>query len=223
MKKQAFFVTGTDTEVGKTRISVGLIQCLQHAGYKTAAMKPIASGCEWLDKQWKNEDALALMKQADVTLPYNIVNPYAFEPAIAPHLAAQQAKIEISLPEIQQRFQQIAEQSEAVIVEGAGGWLVPLNAEQTMADLALTLNLPVILVVDIRLGCINHALLSVVAIQQSGLELAGWVANHTRAQAQSDAIIESLKQRISSPCLGVVPYLDEGQNTADYLSLENVE
>jgi len=214
------FVTGTDTEVGKTRISTALMAVLQKQGLRTAGMKPIASGCEWMDGQWQNEDARAMIAQSNVPLPYTTVNPFAFEPAIAPHIAAEQVNVAISLPEIKQHFETIAEQADAVVVEGAGGWLVPINGQQTMADLAVALNLPVVLVVAIKLGCINHALLSVAAIQQRGLTLVGWVANHLNQQNESAEIISTLKQHIDAPCLGVVPQLLPEQSAAEFLCLE---
>ncbi|MCB2427645.1 dethiobiotin synthase [Methylophaga pinxianii] len=217
--EKSLFVTGTDTEVGKTRISVGLIKVLQQQGLKVAAMKPVASGCEWLERQWQNEDALALSQQADIKLPYSQINPYAFEPAIAPHLAAEQAKKTINIDVIHAHFAAIKSQADAVVVEGAGGWLVPLNEKETLADLAKTLQLPVVLVVAIKLGCINHALLTVQAIANSGLMLAGWVANDFLQDDQSTAIIRSLTQRIDSPCLGVVPKLKDGEDASAYLNL----
>lgn len=219
MTSTHFFVTGTDTEVGKTFISVGLVSLLQQQGYKTVGMKPIASGCEWLDGQWKNEDALALIKQSQTDLSYSLINPYAFEPAIAPHIAAEREGVTLSIANIKSNYELIAEQADAVIVEGAGGWYVPLNAESTMADLAVELQLPVILVVAIKLGCINHALLTVAAIQQQGLKLAGWVANHVAEQSESTEMIETLTSRIDAPCLGVVPHLNNHQSAASYLRL----
>jgi dethiobiotin synthetase len=213
------FVTGTDTEVGKTRISVGLIKVLQQQGLRVAAMKPVASGCEWQDGQWQNEDALALIQQADIKLPYSQVNPYAFEPAIAPHLAAEQIGQTISLNRIETQFAAMQLQADAIVVEGAGGWLVPLNDQQTIADLAKALQLPVVLVVAIKLGCINHALLTVQAIADSGLTLAGWVANDFLQDPQSAAIIQSLVKRISSPCLGIVPKLADNEDASAYLNL----
>ncbi|MBL1457250.1 MAG: dethiobiotin synthase [Methylophaga sp.] len=216
---QHIFVTGTDTEVGKTRISVGLIKVLQQQGLRVAAMKPVASGCEWRDGQLQNEDALALSQQADIKLPYLQVNPYAFEPAIAPHLAAKQVGETISLTVLESQFTAMRLQADAVVVEGAGGWLVPLNDQQTIADLAKALNLPVVLVVAIKLGCINHALLTVQAIADSGLKLVGWVANDFLDDSQSTAIIKSLKQRIAAPCLGIVPKLAEDEDASVYLTL----
>ncbi|MDO8826646.1 dethiobiotin synthase [Methylophaga sp.] len=213
------FVTGTDTEVGKTRISVGLIKLLQQQGLSVAAMKPVASGCEWHDSELQNADALALSQQADIKLPYSQLNPYAFEPAIAPHLAAEQIGQTISLSMIETQFALIKHQADVVVVEGAGGWLVPLNEQQTIADLAQALKLPVVLVVAIKLGCINHALLTVQAITASGLTLKGWVANDFLQDPQSTAIIQSLTQRIVAPCLGIVPKLADDEDASAYLQL----
>lgn len=215
------FVTGTDTEVGKTRITTGLMAVLQQQGLKAAGMKPVASGCDWVAGQWQNEDALAMIAQSNVSLPYSVVNPYAFEPAIAPHIAASRVNNEVSISEIKQQFEQIKSEADAVVVEGAGGWLVPLNQTETMADLAVALDLPVVLVVAIKLGCINHALLSIESIQQRGLRIAGWVANHLDAQRESAEIIDTLKQHIAAPCLGVVPELLDGQSAADFLCRED--
>ncbi|ODN67957.1 dethiobiotin synthase [Methylophaga muralis] len=213
------FVTGTDTEVGKTRISVGLIKVLQQKGLRVAAMKPVASGCEWQDGQLQNEDALALSQQADVKLPYSQINPYAFEPAIAPHLAAEQIGQSISLDVIETNFAAMKLQADAIVVEGAGGWLVPLNDQQTIADLAKALQIPVVLVVAIKLGCINHALLTVQAIAASGLKLEGWVANDFLQDPQSTAIIQSLTKRIAAPCMGIVPKLAADEDASFYLKL----
>jgi dethiobiotin synthetase len=151
-----------------------------------------------------------------------LINPYAFLPAIAPHIAADHVQVSIDLDLLQDRFNQIQREVDVVVVEGAGGWFVPLNTTQTIADLAIQLQLPVILVVGIKLGCINHALLSVQAIQQSGLTLSGWVANTVEINDESDTIISSLQQRINEPCLGIVPTLRPNQSAAAYLSLEGI-
>jgi dethiobiotin synthetase len=213
------FVTGTDTDVGKTRISVAIIELLQQQGKRVAAMKPIASGCELMIDGLRNDDALQLSQQANVKLAYQLINPYAFEPAIAPHIAAEQVNSTIEVVVIKQNFDLIQQQSDAVVVEGAGGWLVPLNQTETMADLAISLDLPVILVVDIRLGCINHALLTVKAIESTGLKLQGWIANNFGQNPQSIEIVETLTQRIWAPCLGYVPRLEANESAADYLVL----
>jgi dethiobiotin synthetase len=213
------FVTGTDTDVGKTRISVAIIELLQRQGKRVAAMKPIASGCELTIDGLRNDDALKLSQQANVDLPYQLINPYAFEPAIAPHIAAKQVDTAIELALMKQNFDLIQQQSDAVVVEGAGGWLVPLNQTETIEDLAICLDLPVILVVDIRLGCINHALLTVKAIESTGLKLQGWVANNVGRNPESIEIVETLTQRIWAPCLGYVPRLETNESAADYLVL----
>ena len=214
------FVTGTDTEVGKTFISVGLIEKFKQQALTVAGMKPIASGCEQTPTGLRNVDALAIQQHINIELGYDHINPYTFEAAIAPHIAAEQADEEIDIIVIKERFNEIQRQADVVVVEGAGGWLVPLNQHQTMADLAISIGLPVVLVVGIRLGCINHALLSVAAIQQSGLPFLGWVANHVDNRSESEDIGHSLKQRIEAPCLGEVPHLEKGQQATEFLHLE---
>ena len=215
---QAIFVTGTDTEVGKTRITTGLMALLQQQGLRVAGMKPIASGCEQTADGLRNEDALAMIEQSNVELPYDTVNPYSFLPPIAPHIAAEQARVQVSLSVLQEQFNHIRRQADYVVVEGAGGWLVPIDDHATMADLAVALDLPVILVVGIRLGCINHALLSAESIVAKGRTLVGWVANQLESSAQAEQIIDSINQRIGVPCLGVVPQLQTGENASAYLS-----
>ncbi len=217
--KQGFFVTGTDTEVGKTVISVGLIYTLQQQGLKVAAMKPVASGCQMTVHGLRNEDALSLQQAADIKVDYQDINPYAFEPAIAPHIAAQQAAVGIDLTRLLQGYQQLQSRSDAVVVEGAGGWLVPLNDNQCIADLAIKINLPVVLVVAIKLGCINHALLTADSIRATGLELAGWVANDFLDDEQHEEIIHSIQARINAPCLGLVPRLQKADNAGKYIKL----
>lgn len=143
----SLFVTGTDTDVGKTRISVALMRLLAESGYRVAGMKPIASGCDVTPEGLRNDDAVQLSQQATVNLPYDLINPYAFEPAIAPHIAAEQAGIRIKIDVIQQHFEQIKQQADSVVVEGAGGWLVPINRTSTLAGVAVRLDLPVVLVV----------------------------------------------------------------------------
>jgi dethiobiotin synthetase len=202
-----YFITGTDTGVGKTRVSVALLHRLQQQGLRVAGMKPVAAGCEETVTGLRNEDALALQAASSVTLPYETLNPYALAPAIAPHLAARDAGIVIELDRILAAYRTIAAQVDSVVVEGAGGWRVPLNDDQDMSDLAVALGLPVVLVVDIRLGCINHALLSAQAIAARGLPLAGWVANHAHGDyARSADNIASIEARIGTPLLGVIPY-----------------
>ncbi|MDP3088322.1 MAG: dethiobiotin synthase [Methylotenera sp.] len=202
----SYFVIGTDTNVGKTYVASALVRHFVKLGLKTIGMKPVASGCE-LDQTNTliNEDAVALSAESNVKAPLNLINPYRFAPAIAPHIAAEQADISINLEVINLAFKQLKGMAEILIVEGAGGFCVPLNASETLADLAIKLNIPIILVVGMRLGCINHALLTVEAIETRGLTLAGWVANEIDPDMNMfDENLSSLQQRISSPCISVV-------------------
>lgn len=172
-----FFVTGTDTGVGKTTVTVRLMQELIAQGLTVIGMKPVASGCEWLDGRWQNEDVLRLMAASNVKAPPELINPYCFDPPIAPHIAAEQAGVTIDLSVIQTAYTQLTTMADVVIVEGAGGLLVPLNSKQSLADLIQVLNIPALVVVGMRLGCINHALLTTQVLQQRGINFCGWVAN----------------------------------------------
>ena len=154
-----------------------------------------------------NEDALRLQQVSSAQFPYELVNPYAFEPPIAPHIAAQQIGVSIDIEKINECYQAIANQNDYLIVEGAGGWLVPINDRESMADIAISLNLPVILVAGIRLGCLNHTLLSIESILSSGCELTGWIANHlTEDISANQKNINALQQRITAPLLGSIPW-----------------
>jgi len=206
---KGYFITGTDTDVGKTWISLGIIEALKQQGKKVGVMKPISAGCEQTENGLRNEDALLLQQHSNVELNYDLINPYAFEPAIAPHIAAADAGIRMDIETLYQKLQTIEQQSDCVVVEGAGGWLVPLNDFQTMADLAKRFQMPVILVVGMRLGCLNHALLSVEAIRASGLPLVGWIANQVSAEMSClDENIATLQQMIDAPMLGQIPHLE---------------
>jgi dethiobiotin synthetase len=205
--KQAFFITGTDTGVGKTRIATGLVHGFTHSGRRVVGMKPVAAGAMLQDGYLLNDDVVQLIAASNVEAPLSLINPYVFEPPVAPHIAAAQAGISMSIPKLKSDFKSLGDAADVVVVEGAGGFLVPLNDSEDMADLAMALGLPVILVVGMRLGCLNHALLTVAAIEARGLRLAGWVANHIDPQMMHfSENLESLKQRITAPCLGVVPY-----------------
>ncbi|MBI3772333.1 MAG: dethiobiotin synthase [Gammaproteobacteria bacterium] len=213
-----FFITGTDTDVGKTEISLGLIKHLQDQGMRVAAMKPIASGCTVTTEGLRNADALRLQQAASQSFPYATINPYAFEAAIAPHIAARNCDTVIDLNVITQQFKQLQQNADLVIVEGAGGWRVPINEFQDISDLAAVLQLPVILVVGMRLGCINHALLSAEAISQRGLPFWGWIANQIDPNMPAlEENIATLQQRLEAPLLGKIPYLKE--LTADRIAV----
>ena len=205
---RGYFITGTDTGIGKTVVTLCLMRWLQGRGLRVAAMKPVASGCERTLDGLRNEDALKLQQQASMPLDYEAVNPYAFEPPIAPHIAARQAGEKIRIDIIRRGMQQLAGDADIVCVEGVGGWLVPLNGRETVADLAISLGLGVVMVVGMRLGCLNHALLSARAIEASGAPLAGWVANCMPPAADYlEDNISTLKSMICAPLLGVVPAL----------------
>jgi dethiobiotin synthetase len=201
------FVTGTDTGVGKTRIATALCAAFVGAGRRVAAMKPVASGCVRTAAGLRNEDATALLRAMNVRAGYAEVNPYAFEPAIAPHIAAAEAGVDIDFAVLDRCYERLCTQSDVTLVEGAGGWLAPLDAKRTFADLADHWQLDVILVVGLRLGCLNHALLSAESIQRRGLRLVGWVGNGIDPDFdRRDANVLTLRGRLEAPCLGVFPY-----------------
>lgn len=205
---RGFFITGTDTDVGKTWVTAGLLHALNEQGLSTVAMKPVASGCETIDGQLRNADARCLMQHMSARADYEEVNPYTFTPAIAPHIAAGQSGQHIDLEKIRQIAVRLARHADVILIEGVGGWQVPLNNTQTVADLAAMLQLPVIMVVAIKLGCLNHALLTAQSIKASGLPLAGWVANMCDG---SDPVAQenifALQQRLDTPMLANIPLL----------------
>ena len=206
-RTRALFVTGTDTGVGKTLIAAALVRGLRERGRRVAGMKPVASGCRETPDGIVSDDALALIAAASESAPYRIVNPYAFVPAIAPHVAAVEAGTRIDLRELERAYRILAGLAEVVVIEGAGGWLTPLDARHALADFAKKVKADVILVVGLRLGCLNHALLTAQAIEHSGLKLAGWVANNIepRFERASDNI-RALQERLKAPLLGIVPH-----------------
>ena len=207
MKARGLFVTGTDTGVGKTRVAVALIHMLRAQGLRVAAMKPVSAGNAPGEL---NEDVMALRQAANVMADVRDVNPYAFEPAIAPHIAAEQAGVRIDLEMIVAAYARLATVADVVVVEGAGGWRVPLNEHEDMADLAQRLGLPVVLVVGLRLGCLNHALLTAESVARRRLPWAGWVGNHIDpAMASQAANIAALRARLPGPCLGVQAFFPE--------------
>lgn len=199
------FVTGTDTGVGKTRVTVALIEALKREGFRVAGMKPVAAG---VDETGMNEDVARIMQAANVRAALNEVCPYCFEPSIAPHIAARSTGVRMGLEPVSAAYALLARQADWVVVEGAGGFLVPLNESQGMDLIPRCLGLPVVLVVGMRLGCLSHALLTAEAIYSRGLVLAGWVANTIDpAMAKFDENLETLKTRLTAPCLGVIPWL----------------
>ena len=214
-----YFITGTDTGVGKTLVSCALLHGFAAQGRSVVGMKPIAAGC---DEREQNEDVRQLRAASNVLASGGQINPYCFVQVVAPHLAAHFVGIRINFARIAESYSELNAQADVVIVEGAGGFRVPLNDEQDSADLMVQLGLPVVLVVGMRLGCLNHALLTVEAIAARGLTLAGWVANVPEpGMAMLNENIAALQQRISAPLLGIVPYLEQpdAREAASFLNL----
>ncbi len=224
---RAFFIAGTDTDVGKTTIAAGLLHAARAAGLSTAAVKPIASGCTATPQGLRNADALALQAECCPALGYALINPFAFAPAIAPHIAAREAGVMLNTSALADAVQAVLDRrADFTLVEGAGGWRVPLNARETLAALPMRLQLPVILVVGVRLGCISHALLSAEAIAHDGLVLAGWVANILDpAMSRLEENLATLDELLPAPCLGRVPRLAEASaaQVAAHLRLAALE
>ncbi len=201
---QGYFVTGTDTGVGKTLVACALLHGFAAAGRTVVGMKPVVAGRE--RGRWRDIDAL--LRASTAPVERDLASPYAFEPAIAPHIAADLVGVPIEIERIAGAYSELARRADVVIVEGVGGWLVPLNEQQTSADLAARLGLPVVLVVGMRLGCLNHALLTRRQIDASGLRCAGWVANCAfPGFSELQANIRALESRLGSPLLGVIPHL----------------
>jgi dethiobiotin synthetase len=199
--KQGFFVTGTDTEVGKTLVSAALIHSLCNQGLRVSGMKPLASGCVKTDDGLRNDDADRLLEATNTNADYDIICPYRFAEPVAPHIAAKASSVDISIEHIVQCYRQLCSSSDAVVVEGVGGWQVPINDEQTMSDVAIELALPVVIVVGGRLGCINHALLTAESIMASGLPVAGWVYNQIDPDMQQTNAVKETLQVLMPGCL----------------------
>ena len=220
---KAFFVTGTDTEVGKTAISCALLQAAASQGLSTAAVKPVAAGC---DDQGRNEDALQLLENMTVELDYDQVNPVALAPAIAPHIAAAQAGRNIQASRLAGLCRGVMmSDADFVLIEGAGGWRVPISPRETLADVAKQLQVGVILVVAMRLGCINHALLTAEAVRRDGLPLAGWVANQPGEPMSCYAEnLDTLQRLLPAPLLGEVPNTKpwDPKAASKYLSIQQL-
>ena len=227
MAKRSYFVTGTSTDVGKTRVTAALLEAAKRAGKRTLAMKPVASGCVATAEGLRNSDALILQGVITEELPYEVINPVAFEPAIAPHVAAAQAGRSISVDRLAGFCRGLQlRPADLLLIEGAGGWRVPLNERETYSALAQQLRVSVILVVSLELGCVNHALLSAEAIRNDGLTLVGWVANRPREAVMSyeDDTLSYLKQHLYCPCLGVLPWLQAPlpETLAQYLDVTSL-
>ena len=205
-----FFITGTDTDSGKTLVTAALLHKASQQGLQSLGLKPIAAGAELIEQQLQNDDARLLMRHSSVKLAYQQVNPVVFAPPIAPHIAAEQSGTRVTIRQLV-GFVRGAMLSPADFrcIEGAGGWLVPVNSREPLSQLAVSLELPVILVVGVKLGCINHAMLTAAAIARDGLQLAGWVATQLDPNMLHYAEnLQTLQQILPAPCLGTIPFLD---------------
>jgi dethiobiotin synthetase len=211
MSARGLFVTGTDTGIGKTVIACALVRAFVARGERVAVMKPVASGAARTPEGLRNEDALALMEAANLPLRYARVNPYCFEPAISPHIAADDDNIRIDLDTIKAGFEALKAGSDRVVVEGAGGWLAPIGRRQSMADLASALAVPVLMVVGLRLGCLNHAQLTRLGVEARDVPFAGWIANCLEpAMAREAENLATLEERLGEPPLAIVPFAPAG-------------
>lgn len=209
----AVYVTGTDTGIGKTLASCTLLHALRERGLRAVGMKPVASGCAWIDGGWKNEDALALQAAGAPGVAYADLNPFALEQPLAPELAARDAGRQVTLEPILAARDRLVAAADALVVEGVGGWAAPLSRTLTQADLVRALELQVVLVVGLRLGCLNHALLSARAIAADGLPLAGWIASHVDpAMQRVEDNLAMLRERLPAPCWGMLPHTPVAQN-----------
>lgn len=220
-----YFITGTDTDVGKTVASTALVNAFAASGLQVAGHKPISAGCELVsigDKEvgLRNEDAQLLMAQANVELPYDVVNPYAFKEPIAPHIAAYRTQHEIEASVLLDNYSQLDNYGlDVLISEGAGGWMLPINHQQILPDVVKQLDIEIIMVVGMRLGCLNHALLTQQAIALSGLKLAGWIANAPDTQPFFADNLATLTARIQAPLLGVIPHVKDATSAAAHLDI----
>ena len=206
--ENAYFITGTDTNVGKTYATLALMHTIKQQGKTVIGMKPVASGCSLHDGKLKNEDALLLQKYASIQVDYDKINPYAYLPAVSPHIAG--AHNPVNVDRIGDTLRTLQNLADIVLVEGVGGWYAPINNQQAVSDLALALALPVIMVVAIRLGCINHARLTYEAIRASGLPCAGWLANCIDPDMLSrEENIATITTIVDAPLLGVLPYQEQ--------------
>jgi dethiobiotin synthetase len=216
--QRAWFVTGTDTGVGKTLVSAALLTALARSGRRVVGMKPVASGCHDTPQGVRSPDAEALCAASNVAADYADVNPYALAAPTAPHLAAAAEGRQIDLGIIRAHYARLAQRADDVVVEGIGGWLVPISRTQTTADVVRALELPVILVVGLRLGCLSHALLTQRAIAAHGCRLLAWVANALEG-GMPEGYVEALTERLDAPCLGVIPPVASPAVAADKLDL----
>ncbi len=212
MSPAGAYITGTDTGIGKTHVSCALLRSLQSLGVTAIGMKPVASGCERTPAGLRSEDALGLIAASHRQVDYESVNPYPLADPIAPHLAAADHGVSIELAPIAAAYRHLQAHAEFVVVEGVGGWLAPLSDSLMQADIVRALDLPVLLVVGLRLGCLNHALLTARAIEADGCHLMGWIGNSVDPDMRRvEDNIDSLKRRIQAPLLGIVEHAGQSR------------
>ena len=214
-----FFVTGTDTDAGKTRAACAMLAAAREHGYSTAALKPVAAG---VNAEGVNEDVVLLHRECTLDLTPGDINPACFDAPIALHIAATETGVSLTAEALAAQCRPVLDrQADLTLVEGAGGWKVPLNARETLADLARLLDIPVILVVGMRLGCLNHALLTAQAIEADGATLAGWIANRVDPDMDRYADnVATLEALLPAPLVGEIPRLDPGESGARFINLE---
>ncbi|TNF92906.1 MAG: dethiobiotin synthase [Gammaproteobacteria bacterium] len=211
---KGLFIAGTDTGVGKTYVTCALLRQLGRDGVSVAGMKPVAAGCQIINGEPVNDDVLALLQASTIKPDQAFISPYRLAQACSPHLAAQAENVKIDPARIRTDFEKLAEIADFVIVEGTGGWMSPISDSETMQDIAIVLGLPVVLVVAIRLGCLNHSLLTVQSIKAAGLQMAGWVANYPDEGLPRDLPVENtLNERLDSPFLGVVVHQESAEQS----------
>jgi dethiobiotin synthetase len=214
---RGIFITGTDTGIGKTVVACALVRALRQRGWRVAVMKPVASGARPTPAGLRNDDALALIDAAAAETPYPDVNPYCFEPAVSPHIAAKEANITVDIGTIRSKYLAIAQGADWVVVEGAGGWLAPVSDYQTMADLAWALSLPALLVVGLKLGCLNHAQLTRLGIEGHGVSFAGWVASSVDGEMERcEENLAALERLLGEPPLAIVPHTSDAPSVAAF-------
>ena len=222
--QKGYFITGTDTDAGKKFVTCALINKFQQEDYSVMAIKPIAAGCELVDGQWVNDDALLMQQMMASRVDYLQINPATLTSAIAPHIAAEEQGLKYTVEQLSNLCKIKRYDTDVTLVEGAGGWLVPLNDNETLADFAQHEQLEVILVVGMKLGCINHALLTVQSILAAGMTLVGWIANSPETEMNKfEQNIESLRTRIKAPLLGVIPHIQATNPipiASDYVNID---
>lgn len=219
----ALFIAGTDTDVGKTVASKAILQAIASKGFTTIGYKPVAAGCERTEQGLRNSDALHLMKVATQEMPYDDVNPYALELPASPHIAAKHENLTIDYKVLSDKLAYLKTKADTVLVEGAGGWRVPVSDTDCLSSWVKQEKLPVVLVVGVKLGCLSHALLTAESIEADGLTIVGWVANRINPGTEHYAeIIEVLESRIRAPKLGEIPYVPSAKRTelGKYINLE---